>query len=514
MPTIITHNRRISIDAYTPTPNDPDGGGSPTTVEEDLIDLPLLNRLVRFDLEGPYLLGVPQYEGKVTTQALKSVLDTVQHNDEQDVLHQTSVTDYAQRAAQYFQPFVKDIPNDGTFKTASTLLDPANDNQIILADPLDTSLPDIKYLPAFPTTPLADLLRSWAVGLGMPIVDTMQNLFLFRNYKVRQLPGLTEFASTRVVGQEAYSVTIQWYATQSKGHDKQVVYQATDVISLNAGETQEFTFSATGTPGDLPENITYVDAVPMIPYDGSSGSILCVTGSDGYVLSKARWNRTGGSAVVKRGTGPYDLIVTITAPNDENLSPYTITEGVDRPALYIVSNGAVTFNTRTTTVPYNDPKRFNVKTVAADPAPIDCYAVDTADRAYSAALRASRIVGTHWTFTAQIPVDKPYTDNITDPADNQGAVAYYTAAGVPIPLLAASKFYRNGHMWSINKVEWDVDNGTVQLNGSEYTTLQDFDDTYSGMTCAELDAVLQGSVGGNLSASEFNNAPLLVKELP
>ena len=265
-----------------------------------------------------------------------------------------------------------------------------------------------------------------------------------------------------------------------------MLYDGSDnMITVNASEVQTVSITANGISGNVPGlQPTCVSAIPMIPYDGSSGSIYCVTGADGYIVSPARWAAGGGSITVSRGNGPFEYILTVKASRDPSLSPYTISEGPDFPAFYLAcQTDGVVFTTRTFTATTGAQYAFsNDETVLPDPTVVDCPYVNTKDIAWGAMFRMMRKNNsTQYAASGSIAVD-------TSIAHADGLPPYYQVQGIPVSQLCSARFYAENHYWRPTQLTWQPDNEMVTFNADEFTLFSDIDYAYSGMTFAQYDA--------------------------
>jgi len=364
-------------------------------------------------------------------------------------------------------------------------------HQIVgFTDPSDT-LANLAYLPSFPTSNMMDFIRNVAQALGKPIVDMLSHVVILDDYLVINKPKIVEFAvSGERPSPQQESVSINWYKTAlTVGNGagdgiRCLMYQSDQSISIESGDTQEFTVQMQGTPTFLETDLTPLSAIPFSggKYNMSQGSCYCVTGADGYIVSPGRWLNTGGRITVRRGTGPFDLIVTIKAPDveDDPLSPYTITEGADRPALYVTSVGGVTYQPQNVFVPLTPaadavPGLNGITLASTEADAIDMPFVDTEERAWGAALRYSATVSSvvltcSGTFAIQ---------RVASPV--AGEPSYEVVGDKSVVLLPGCKFYRNGVFWRITSIDVDYDNGTVSFDGENGTTFQDFNDNFSDM---------------------------------
>jgi hypothetical protein len=358
---------------------------------------------------------------------------------------------------------------------------------------------------AYPTADFMDTLRGITAGLGLEIVPIGNLLMITTPTKLVTPPTVSGFKMTATTPAVVASIGLQWYDCQaiippgSGPGPIPVIYNGSNsMITINAGEVQTISVTAVGVSGNMAAlQPQCVSATPMIPYDGTSGSIYCVTGSDGYIVSPARWAANGGSITVKRGNGPFEYILTVTASKEAILSPYTISEGPDFPALYLVSqNDGVVFTPRSLVLNTGAVYAFaNDVTVLPDPTIVDCPYVNTSDAAWAASYRMlRRTTGTQYTATAVLAVD-----TVIPQAD--GLPPYYQIQSVPVPQLCTARFYQDGHYWRPNQLTWVPDSRTVSVTLAEYTTAADFNLAYSGMTCAQFDTLVTSQTG--LTAPQF-----------
>jgi hypothetical protein len=305
---------------------------------------------------------------------------------------------------------------------------------------------------------------------------------------------------------------IQWYDATALTSPAQpialspVIYKHNDMISCDAGSAQEITVVASGVSGDLASlQPTAVSAIPQIPYLGGSGSIYCVTGADGYIVSPARWANGGGKITVRRGNGPFEYIIRIQASKETSLAPYTISEGPDFPALYLSSQAAgVAFTIMQNQVPTGAVYPFaSDVTVYPDPVYIDCPYVNNIEQLWGAMFRLLRINNsTQYTATCTLVAD-------TILPNTGGKPPYYQIGKVPITQITAYRFYQNNHYWRPTRVTWKPDNQSADVEADEFTLAADFDTAFTGMTCAQWDAAMIAASGvAAPTMADFNAAPI------
>lgn len=396
----------------------------------------------------------------------------------------------------------------------------SGDKMLVAADPRVSGMGAKAYAPALPTANLTDMLRGVSQALGLPIIDTFKHLVMFDGYQELKSPVFSDFQVKADSPDTAQpEVILTWYETKIETGPF-VIYKSTDVISIESDQTTEVVVQMTGTPKDLDDTVIAVGAIPFSGGEPNvTESMVCVTGSDGYIVSPSRWNDLGGSVLVRRGVGPFDLILTITGPADKGSSPFTLTEGADRPALYIVANGGISFVQRTVKLGLSEARAKpwhgddTYQAAQADASTIEMLYVDTLSRAYSALVRhAGVLTGPNLTCAGTLPVHE--------------VEGRYIAAGVSVPTLPAKKFYLEHNMWRITDAQWAVDSATVNVSATAGITCDDFNTNYSHakynvtadkyavdstylMTFNDFNSAMTRS--GIKTFGDFNVAPLIVR---
>ena len=363
-----------------------------------------------------------------------------------------------------------------------------------------------QYTFAYPTADFMDTLRGICGAMNLEIVPVGNQLVITTPTKRIAPTTVSGFKITATTPAIVPSVGIQWYETAAMTGTNRVIYDGKDTkITINAGDVQTSSITANGLSGSLKElQPQCVSSIPQIPYNGSLGSIYCVTGADGYIVSPDRWAAGGGNITVKRGNGAFEYIVTITASNEDILSPFTLTEGPDFSAFYLAADNGVTFTLHQMVVNTGAVYAFaNDVTVLPDPTYVDCPYVNTTAQAWSAAYRLlRRTAGTQYTATAVLAVD-------TAIPQAAGLPPYYQIQSVPVPQLCASRFYQDGHYWRPTQLTWVPDSQTVSVTANEFTTAADLDLAYTGMTCAQFNTAMATAYGiGTPKFADFNARPI------
>lgn len=134
----------------------------------------------------------------------------------------------------------------------------------------------------------------------------------------------------------------------------QVFHKATTVDQVATGETK-ITTVQTKHSIDTVNQPTCVNGISPYPYTGGGGQYV-VTGADGYIVSPDFWNQNGGKITAETTDKDGEIRITIKAPDIESVrSPYRISEGDNRPALYITGQG-IANNPVVLKVPTGNPR--------------------------------------------------------------------------------------------------------------------------------------------------------------
>lgn len=138
----------------------------------------------------------------------------------------------------------------------------------------------------------------------------------------------------------ARAVEVKYRTNIGNSSNNGVMFKATDVYSLEKGETKVEVVQTNNTMAYVESPIP-VSGVP-VPYTSTYGSYV-VTGNDGYIVDPQWWTDNGGSITAELTGVSGEIKLTMQAPTVDTVrAPYRISEGVaDRPALYIWGHGLV-----------------------------------------------------------------------------------------------------------------------------------------------------------------------------
>lgn len=164
--------------------------------------------------------------------------------------------------------------------------------------------------------------------------------------------GISERLSKR---EGARAVEVKYRTNKGNSSNNGVMYKATEVFSLEKGETKVETVQTDNTFAYVESPIP-VSGVP-VPYTSAYGSYV-VTGNDGFIVDPQWWIDNGGSIRAEMTGVSGEIKITMQAPAVDTVrAPYRISEGVaDRPALYIWGHGLVLSEPVTKKIYTGNPK--------------------------------------------------------------------------------------------------------------------------------------------------------------
>lgn len=258
-----------------------------------------------------------------------------------------------------------------------------------------------------------------------------------------------------------------------------IFFKSTDVYSLNAGERQEVTVQVMGTPSTL-NNPVAVDGMDLRATSGVGQYV--VTGDDGYIIAPQLWRDLGGYITARVDPEQADqIIITLKAPADDSRAPYRISEGDDRPALWITGSGVLS-SAEVVRIWTGDG---GAPTEMLDP--IDNKFVATKAMAYTAGMRAAQqyaqptvrlsisgipnIILTAKAYSYVVP---PY-GSVFSTVDTEITSWYGSVAGA-ILTYGSSKYRVLSATFEPNSLSMDL---------AQYVTFDDFNKVWAGKTFAD-----------------------------
>ncbi len=360
--------------------------------------------------------------------------------------------------------------------------------------------PEIQYMPViFPgfVGNLWDKIKQMCSALGLQCYSTGSKIGLTKPGKISiELiePAGTAFAISRGDVVREVKVTNHRHTTTTSG----VFAKADSVYSVEAGEVQEVSITTAGTPA-LVNNPVCVAGMNLNATGGTGQYV--VTGQDGYIISPALWRDLGGSIVARVSTeDASEIIVTITAPEDESRAPYRISEGEDRPALWITGAGVL-----------SNPEEIVVATGNSNAAqetidaPENVYIRDIAT-AYKCAFRlAQAYAGPSVTLTLSGVPELILTSR----SFSYTVPPYDTQYQVPEKELTEMSGFLAGALYKYDDSVYRIitasyTNKTTTLTLTRHVTFKDFDQVWAGKTFAQFNA----AQGPDIEFGQFDIFPL------
>jgi hypothetical protein len=360
--------------------------------------------------------------------------------------------------------------------------------------------PEIQYdaviFPGFVGN-LWDNIKQMCAVYGYQCYSTGSKIGLTKVGKVVMEILTPDTASTSIsMGDVAQRVQITNYRYTSTTQG--IFFKADQVYSLEAGETQENSVQVKGTPATLNDPVC-VDGMDL-KATGGLGQYV-VTGEDGYIMAPQLWRDLGGRVSARLSTESADeVIITITAPNDKSRAPYRISEGDDRPALWITGAGVL-----------SDPKVHTLYTGYPDAPqrttdPIENVFVANQSLAYTAGARlAQKFSGPTVTLNISGVPDLTLTrlgyTYTVPPLATQYRVAEQELTAWFGSLAGAILQFGDAKYRVISAAVHPVG---VDLTLVQHTTFADFDAVWAGKTFGDFNT----AVGPEIAFEQLNIFPL------
>lgn len=369
----------------------------------------------------------------------------------------------------WFSSYMFTFQNYARF-IAYPLLVPVVDYTWDLDDPVEVTIPMLSPTEAF--RGYAQATNKVVFDLGYNVrINSLKNIYTnMPIYNIReqhdQSPGTNTGVSIRWNSVDTSKSPVWWENT--------LMGSLKDSIYVDSGETVTTVIEGQGASyrtvtGEL-------TPVPYIPfedgkYDLSFGSCYTVTGADGYVISPQRWLDNGGKVTFRRLPHGQDYEVTIRAADIPELSPFTITEGPDFPALYIVGEEAVSFEPRTTSFSRTLDPQENIDEFSMP-------FVLTEEQAYSALLRylPRMMASLETTLSFEVAVTHGEVHGLG-----------LLVGGIHIEYFLTGLLKHKGRGWRITSFSYNAATQSASVVASEYTSFEMFNEEFGdkGMSFAD-----------------------------
>lgn len=287
--------------------------------------------------------------------------------------------------------------------------------------------------------------------------------------------------------ERARTVVVKNY--NSKTALNQIIFKATDVYEVKAGETLETTATIEGSIQSVNNPTAYAQ---MNLTEGNFGQYV-VTGSDGYIIAPQLWRDYGGKITAAVGTEYNEIKLSITGANLPDRSPFRVSEGgEDRPSLWFSGQAIVhepvdmTFYTGDDTV-----------SLVEQPPVVDSPFIATELQARDRGVFTAGVLGgPEITLTITgMPQFRLIRHN-PDGTDTELPVSFGYFAGAL--LRYGDAIYR---VLTVTYTPRAVD---IVL--AEHTTIADFNAVWAGKTIADFDAVVAG-----MTVGQFLIRPLMTR---
>jgi hypothetical protein len=325
---------------------------------------------------------------------------------------------------------------------------------------------------------LWDNLKQMCAARNYQIYSTGDKIGITKPGKIKltvKEPATSKLSVDRTNRAQTIEITNYNLSSTTNG----IFFKATEVFSLDAGEEQVTNQTVNGTPN------TINNPVPVgqmnLAYTTGVGQYT-VTGSDGYVISPQWWVDNGGSITVAKSTEQADeVVITMKAPADASRAPYKISEGEDRPALWITGTGVLK-QPETITLYTGDP------TAPQKVVEVDNIFIANRTMAYDRGTLASQMYGGPAVGLSMTGVPDL---TLTRIADGTAITTWFGS-------LAGSILDYEESRYRVTKADFKP--GGVDLTLVRYVTIADFNTVWSGKTIAQFNAAIApGVTFGQLS---------------
>lgn len=323
---------------------------------------------------------------------------------------------------------------------------------------------------------LWDALKQMCTALNYQIYSTGDKIGIARPGKV--ILTLTEPATSKIsVNRANRAQKIEMTNYNLVGVENGVFYKSTEVFSLDAGEIQVTTQTIDGTPNTINNPVPVAEM--NLAYTTGVGQYV-VTGNDGYPIAPQWWIDNGGSITVKTSTEQADeIVITMTAPPDASRAPYKISEGEDRPSLWITGTG-VTKRPETMTLYTGDST-----------APQEVVTVDNIFMANKT------MVYDRGVLACQMYSGPAVTLTISGVPDLKLTKADLTPITMWFGSLAGSTLLYEDSRYRVVKADYTASG--VDLTLVRYVTIFDFNRIWAGKTIANFNTAMTGITLGQHS---------------
>jgi hypothetical protein len=360
--------------------------------------------------------------------------------------------------------------------------------------------PEIQYMPV--TLPgfvgnLWEHIKQFCTAYDLQCYSTGAKVGLTKVGKT--VIEVTEPAGTTIdISQGEVSQCVQITDNRLSRTSLGVFFKSTEVYSVEAGEVSEFNVTVNGTPATV-NNPVCVAGMDLKTTTGFGQYV--VTGQDGYIIAPQLWRDMGGSITARVSTEQADeVIITITAPADESRAPYRISEGEDRPALWITGGGVLKDPEVITIYTGNS----NAPTLTIDP-PENIF-ISGGAQAYKAGAKLAKAYCGETVTLTMTGVPNLWLTNL---AYTYTVPPYDTQYRIAEAELTEAFGFTSGAIMEYGDSKYRVitasyGNDRVDITMTRHVTFDDFNKVWAGKTFAQFNS----AVGSEIEFSQFDIFPL------
>lgn len=300
---------------------------------------------------------------------------------------------------------------------------------------------------------------STGVGIGFRLPGEIE-LFLTEPDSAKK--SISRSQRARKVTLKAHHAALVWNIE---------AYKADQVFEVDAGETLETTVTIEGSL----LSVTNPFARPYMFFTSGAGQYV-VTGSDGYIVDPQVWRDNGGNVTAEIGEEYNEIKIKIVGAAIPSRSPFRLSEGEDRPALWIAGTGLV-YHPEDITLLTGDTKASAIGV----PPEVDNVFLNEVQQTWDRGIHTAQYYGNaEVTLTFQGVPHIRLVRTIAGQNSEELTTKFGFFAG------AVARY--EDAMYRVTSVNYSPD--TMEVTLVEYTTIADRNKIWAGKTFGEMAAAL------------------------